>query len=76
MQLLVEMGEFPARVFKKELAIKSERCGEEIEELGGEVNQDHGPVLMEKNGLIGNEELQFAEEPKSESQENGDCQEE
>jgi hypothetical protein len=31
---------------------------------------------MEKNGLIGNEELQFAEEPKSERQENGDCQEE
>jgi hypothetical protein len=65
-QLLVEMGEFSACVFKEELAIESERRGEEIEEQRGEINQDRVPVLMEKYGLIGNEELQLAEEPESE----------
>jgi hypothetical protein len=70
------MGEFSACVFKKELAIENERRCKEIEEQCGEVNQNRGPILMEQNCLIGNEELQFAEEPKAERQENGDCQEE
>jgi len=74
-QLLVEMGEFSACVFKEELAIENERCGKEIEEQRGEVNEDRGPIFMEQNCLIGNEELQLAEEPKPERQENGDCQE-
>jgi hypothetical protein len=75
-QLLVEMGEFSAGIFKEELAIENERSGKEIEEQCGEVNQNCGPILMEQNCLIWNEELQFAEEPKAERQENGDCQEE
>jgi hypothetical protein len=71
-QLLVEMGEFSPCVFKEELAIKNERRGKEIETQRGDVNQDRGPILMEKNCFIGNEELQFAKEPKSNCQKDGD----
>src|SRR5262249_35450481 len=71
-QLLVEMGEFSACVFKEELAIKNKRRGKEIEEQRSEVNQDRGPILMEKNCFIGNEELQFAKQPKTKRQKDGD----
>jgi len=74
-QLLVEMGEFSACVFKKDLRLRTNAAAKRLRTVW-RGKPESRPILMEQNCLIGNEELQFAEEPKAERHENGDCQEE
>jgi hypothetical protein len=70
------MRELPTSVFEKESAIDRECCGEEIYKEDHKEEDNRSPVLVDENGLVRNEEFQFAHEPEREREQNSDSQDE
>ena len=55
LHLLVEVGEFPARVLEKESAIDGKRGCKHVRKKHSDEDENRGSVLVEQNGFIGNE---------------------
>ena len=71
MKLLVDVGQFPARVLEEELANEDEPACENIEKKYPEKDGERPAVLVEKERSIGDEELQLAHEIEGEGEQEG-----
>lgn len=72
MKLFVEMRKLSTRILEEELAEKNERGGEYIGRQNHHVDQEGRSVRVPEDKPVGDEELQLAHKPKTESEQNGD----
>src|SRR5207245_5001885 len=64
LELPVEMGKFPSRVFEEELTLQEQDRSKDIEEQDSSGGQNRVSVLAEKHALVRGHELQLVHEPE------------
>ena len=71
-ELLVEMGQFPAGVLEEESSVESERRGEDIREQEATVGEDVCRLRPPDHNFEGDEELKLTHESEADGQHHSD----
>ena len=70
-ELLIDVGEFPAGIFEEEFADENESACKEVQKQGTEKDRECPAVFVKKERTVRDKKFQFAHEIEGDSEQKG-----